>query len=130
MTMWRRRTLTVTTAAAALLAMSASSALAHHCYNDARSDRGNERAATSQAHMPVADFIDLIADWRGLCDGGREHMQGWASGAGVAGKLVNTKATMAAGATYLSPNGYSGKGIGYLPYSVVLEAEALCAADL
>jgi hypothetical protein len=126
---WRRRTLTTVTAVTAVLALSASSALAHHCYNDARSATGNQQAARSPVLMPVSEFIDLIADWEGICLDGRTHMQDWAEDEDVADKLVHMQATMAAGAEYLSPNGYRGGGIAFLPFEVVLEAFEICGLE-
>ena len=80
-----RRTAIVATSVALLLVLSASSALAHFCFNASRSDRGNQAAAGSPAWGSIAEFLrgDL-----GLCEAGIDHVLDGVEAAGFPRNLL------------------------------------------
>jgi hypothetical protein len=121
---WRRRAVTTTVATGVALAMSATSALAHFCYQDARSARGNEKAASSQAWTTMQDFAGFAVEMGWICQDGADAFLDYAEMAGFDDKLLHTKAVLAGGA--LHAKGYSGKGVGHIPEAAFDVAEAAC----
>jgi hypothetical protein len=111
------------------------SASAFECYNASRSDRGNERAANSQA---LASFEEILVGEVGLCPAGVEHvLEGLELAGFETNHLINFNALMAGG---LEKNGKGGeklhneKGIDHLSaefFATVgpLEEEAIAICE-
>lgn len=111
----RRRLVTLVGTTLTILALTASSALAHYCYNASRSDRGNEAAgAHSTVFVTVGELIDMLPEFTGLCPDGVEYLHAWAAEEGLADRLVHTRAVMAGGAEG-STVSLDGQGVDHLP---------------
>ncbi len=122
----RRRLLTVTGSMLVILMLTASTALAHFCYNASRSDTGNARAAQSQA---MASGSQLLAALDGAgCTAESDALEAAleADGLDPADVVVNEKAVMAGG-TVGTDRSTDGKGIDHLSPAVLAEVGAAFA---
>ena len=88
-----RRTAIVAIGAALLLVLTASSALAHFCFNASRSDRGNQEAAKSSAWLSIEE---ILRDEFQLCNAGVRHVQSGIAAAGFPRNLLIHERTIMA----------------------------------
>lgn len=130
--MKKRRMLTVIGVAFGVLMLTATSALAHICYNTSRSTTGNVQAASNSDVFVAVDFESMIAGARAVCppeaDDEIDAVENILEQAGLLDELfvTNTKHVMASGAVN-SPTDvlHDGKGIDHLPGSLFAAVEAL-----
>lgn len=106
-----RRTLIVIGAALLALALAATAAFAHECYNASRSDTGNANAEKGQA---LSSFDELLDE---LCPEGDAIVQSWVddNDFDTEGILVNVNALMGGGAAHQGKKTTDGHDIDYLP---------------
>lgn len=125
----RRRLVTLVGTTLTILALTASSALAHYCYNTSRSDRGNEAVrAHSDVFVTVDELIDMLPEFIPvLCPAGVEYLHAWAAESGLSDNLVHTRAVMAGGAEG-RPVTFDGSGIDHLPDGPLETAIGECMA--
>ncbi len=113
-----------TAAALVALVLTGGSAFAFHCFNDSRSENGNEHAANG-ALMSVEEALIFF----GLCPDGVEHvLEGLDDEGFDTSMLINFNALMAGG---LEKNGkgeeklHDGRGIDHLSEEFLETADAL-----
>ena len=88
-----KRTAIVATTVGLLLVLTASSALAHFCFNASRSDRGNQAASKSPAWSSIEE---ILRDEFQLCNAGVRHVQSGIAAAGFPRNLLIHQRTIMA----------------------------------
>lgn len=121
-----RRLLTIVGSMLAILALTATTAFAHICYNASRSDTGNANAARSHALGSGTEFLAVLHAVG--CGDEADALEDalTADGLDPANILVNERAVMAAGVVGKSQS-FDGKGIDHLlPYLGEIQAAIAC----
>lgn len=123
-----RRLATVVGAMLTILALTATAAFAHICYNASRSDTGNANAARSQALGSGTEFLGLLQSVGCTAEADALEAALTADGLDPANILVNERAVMARGVVGKSQS-LDGRGIDHLlPYLDQIEAAGACLA--
>ena len=96
---------------ACVLALTAGTASAHYCYNEKRSEKGNEQvAANSNGYMT---FSQMLVEW-GMCQEGIDHVVENTPESIPLDVPIHAHATMGGGAVH---NGKDPGGIGHIDAS-------------